>query len=823
MENKQSGLVTPPIVSPKPIQSLPSSHISTPAINDSWKTVRFPPRRPLVSPPAEQQRQSNEREHSQPQSPSQTSKDMNEANSTNKAKAKSQTKDPSEGSERGDRVQEEHDETASTITRPREIHASMLRDKDKHTHGQEVRTHQSLSSSITLGHTSTAASTSPPSTSSASSIYNSSGDEKDKLERSPLPHDAVVSTPYRPPGLSLNTGAVTMSTTSRSGLESPLSMSSCIWTGRVSEDINPRAPSAYSTNSSITNRGTPKLGLENDVGLRQGDPSAQGIYANRRSLSFSEPGGYSGGMSLNSPGFSLQNENSMGSFRVPPSILEEDPDEIEPRASRTRSHSTSATFGSGGLYSNFMRNSFDNHESQDPFAPRSPSNSMGLFPGQDRHPLHNQLNSGPTWVGPWHTMHDPIGGSSRRRSMTGEYTAPVWESQGSYSPMTAAGEPGYGERQRPMRRYSVAPSSGFQTQSLDNEYNYPQRRHSVAGPSASYLQPNPSRFNLNNALDNLHLEDDSNNWATEEIIDQMGYQGQDYGMVNMGKPMTLNQISRHGLLYVVEFKAGRRDLFYSTKSSGLQLRRGDLVMVEADRGKDLGKITDDSITPQAVQVLQIKTAEEAVTASLGQPDGGIRMPKEIHPKRIFRLAHTTEVALLETKNQDEEKAKMVCQAKVRQKKLPMEVVAAEYQWDRRKLTFFFKAERRIDFRELVRELFKIYKTRIWMYAVNQAATNSPESVGEVENEAVTSTSVSTATTAPIASPASTPPEASVQYLQQHLPNDQAKRSYHQPQSYMSPTETRPDFRGMSTPFAGMQQDQGHYSHHAFVHSVGIDG
>lgn len=34
--------------------------------------------------------------------------------------------------------------------------------------------------------------------------------------------------------------------------------------------------------------------------------------------------------------------------------------------------------------------------------------------------------------------------------------------------------------------------------------------------------------------------------------------------------------------------------------------------------------------------------------------------------------------------------------------------------DRRKLTFYFMAERRIDFRELVRELFKIYKTRIWM-------------------------------------------------------------------------------------------------------------
>jgi len=78
---------------------------------------------------------------------------------------------------------------------------------------------------------------------------------------------------------------------------------------------------------------------------------------------------------------------------------------------------------------------------------------------------------------------------------------------------------------------------------------------------------------------------------------------------------------------------------------------------------------------------------------------------------------------LVTKIQDEMKALQLCQSKVRQKKLPMEVIDAEYQWcaaidgiwlclsltvyrDRRKLTFYFVAEKRIDFRELVRELFR---------------------------------------------------------------------------------------------------------------------
>ena len=81
--------------------------------------------------------------------------------------------------------------------------------------------------------------------------------------------------------------------------------------------------------------------------------------------------------------------------------------------------------------------------------------------------------------------------------------------------------------------------------------------------------------------------------------------------------------------------------------------------------------------------------------------------------------------LLVSKIQDEVKALQLCQSKVRAKKLPMEVIDAEYQWwvvhadslcmfsdrwpgfrDRRKLTFYFVAEKRIDFRELVRELFR---------------------------------------------------------------------------------------------------------------------
>ncbi|KAI9099376.1 PSP1 C-terminal conserved region-domain-containing protein [Phlyctochytrium arcticum] len=160
-------------------------------------------------------------------------------------------------------------------------------------------------------------------------------------------------------------------------------------------------------------------------------------------------------------------------------------------------------------------------------------------------------------------------------------------------------------------------------------------------------------------------------------------------------------------LHVVEFKAGRTDYFYLADPTLGPVKKGDLVIVEADRGKDLGKVIEDCImNHQQLQMYQASHTDTIIDAHNGN--------KEVHPKRIFRCAHPSEVTLLVSKSQDEAKAMELCTAKIRQKKLPMEIVDAEYQWDRRKLTFYFVADRRIDFRELVRELFKIYKTRIWM-------------------------------------------------------------------------------------------------------------
>jgi len=141
-----------------------------------------------------------------------------------------------------------------------------------------------------------------------------------------------------------------------------------------------------------------------------------------------------------------------------------------------------------------------------------------------------------------------------------------------------------------------------------------------------------------------------------------------------------------------------------------------LVIVEADRGKDLGKVVNDSISLAEVERFMMEGADD------GQ--GG---RKEIMPKRIYGKAGPGDTQLLLSKMQDEVKALQLCQTKIRQKKLPMEVIDAEYQWDRRKLTFYYVADRRIDFRELVRELFRLYKTRIWMSCLQGPTGSEPVS------------------------------------------------------------------------------------------------
>ena len=138
-------------------------------------------------------------------------------------------------------------------------------------------------------------------------------------------------------------------------------------------------------------------------------------------------------------------------------------------------------------------------------------------------------------------------------------------------------------------------------------------------------------------------------------------------------------------LYLVEFKGSRKQYFLNPENFSVKL--GDYVIVQAERGEDLGKL--------------VKKIE------IDDPSGLIEKPLN-----LLRLATPEDLQRMKENQERGGKALEECQRLIEERNLEMKLVDTEYQFDGSKLTFFFTAEKRIDFRELVKELASIYRTRI---------------------------------------------------------------------------------------------------------------
>lgn len=136
----------------------------------------------------------------------------------------------------------------------------------------------------------------------------------------------------------------------------------------------------------------------------------------------------------------------------------------------------------------------------------------------------------------------------------------------------------------------------------------------------------------------------------------------------------------------VEFKAHRKDFF--DNRHGLNVRVGDHAVVQADIGVDVGKVC----------LISDATAEDIA--------GG----KEL--KAFIRVANPDEISKLVENRNDEEAAKKLVMQKIAEHGLKMKLVDAEFQFDRKRLVFFFTADKRVDFRALVKDLAGHFKTRI---------------------------------------------------------------------------------------------------------------
>jgi len=150
----------------------------------------------------------------------------------------------------------------------------------------------------------------------------------------------------------------------------------------------------------------------------------------------------------------------------------------------------------------------------------------------------------------------------------------------------------------------------------------------------------------------------------------------------------------------VRFKGTRRGFFHWTDKED-DPRLNDAVIVEAERGKDLGHIS-------AVGEVALKKCGTACNGCSSS-----RAPKTSdNPKAVLRRASSNEVNTAVHLRRSEEEVRRKVLERVKQHGLAMKVSDAEWQWDRNKLTVFFTAEQRVDFRSLVRDLASLFRTRI---------------------------------------------------------------------------------------------------------------
>ena len=135
----------------------------------------------------------------------------------------------------------------------------------------------------------------------------------------------------------------------------------------------------------------------------------------------------------------------------------------------------------------------------------------------------------------------------------------------------------------------------------------------------------------------------------------------------------------------VRFKSAGKVYYFSP--DGIKAETGDMVIVETARGVECGEV----VMPNR------QVEDDKITVPL---------------KSIIRVATPQDMKIIEQNKAKEENAFKICQEKILAHKLDMKLVDVECTFDNNKLLFYFTAETRVDFRELVKDLAAVFRTRI---------------------------------------------------------------------------------------------------------------
>ncbi len=135
----------------------------------------------------------------------------------------------------------------------------------------------------------------------------------------------------------------------------------------------------------------------------------------------------------------------------------------------------------------------------------------------------------------------------------------------------------------------------------------------------------------------------------------------------------------------VRFKKPGKIYFFNPKN--LNINKNEYVIVDTSQGEEYGEVV----------IANREVSDDTITTPL---------------REVIRIANKKDKKIQEENKEKEKEAFAICEEKIKKHKLNMKLVDAEYKFDRSKLLFYFTADGRIDFRELVKELASIFKTRI---------------------------------------------------------------------------------------------------------------
>lgn len=141
------------------------------------------------------------------------------------------------------------------------------------------------------------------------------------------------------------------------------------------------------------------------------------------------------------------------------------------------------------------------------------------------------------------------------------------------------------------------------------------------------------------------------------------------------------------MLQTVRVRLRKATRLYTFLARDLELRIGETCVVHSDRGLELGYV--------------MQPPEECPEEKASQ-----------YPMTVVRRASASDEKTYQQIIEEEARAKTLCVGKIVQRRLPMRLVNVEYTLDRHKVIFYFTADERVDFRELVRDLAHDLKTRI---------------------------------------------------------------------------------------------------------------